>query len=995
MDNKQIETEQIKNLNIKLEEAREHFLKKEYTEAKSMIQSFLDEALTLNKEDDTHRYFSFRNIMDFYYVTQKLKLNKNIIWTSLNFSLAYNMLSYMANEEKEYSKSREYSDKAIYYNPVATIFYAEKAETYKYERDFDSMYKVANESYEYIFYHGELARYYRNLGFYYTEKNMFDISFALYLISLHFELSSNAYHEIGYIRNKLNNPKYTMTTEKALELLKQYNIPFGIKEENKNIIINLSNEKEVLEKDQKAKEYVTNELELYNKPLETTEELLSPNEPPKITSSDIFDENKIILDDLDRERRRKNIELLKNQNVMYLEEMKSIPINSVTALRTKEEIVKRMLGDYVISYFCIFIENPNFNGEAALTSLDQKFKIKTNLNPGDIEYVNAIMNKKLSQTEIRNNSWLIEECAVLMWVLSLIDKPSQSSQCDLNKINSILASFNSFEDLSSKCILRSKEEILELLDLITRYQWACRESRLKNKQMPSVIEGILQEEQRGLDWALSFNISKLMKENIDIKYEKGDLSFKFNAPTNYILDVPKQAFNQDLFLTIKNPKTFASISFYDLGKCTSEEFNNKYNSDLNMHKETGFNVAGEYTLSSLNLKDGIKELIITRNIDNISLGMSKYYFLINGHLLVLEAMLSNKTNYNDLSSVENDLNNKVAVNIALSIKGLDKEDKLEEFTKVSMEETNFKLHAEQLDIPVINGFTIEKENTIPNIVFTATYQGSLFIEQLVSDGPMKQNETFEQRINLVVKNAVEAIKQFSSDNNENSMFYYQDYTNNTFNYKVYVVDTIYDTKLGKKVSRSLNAFFLEPKFNDFYQFSISSPLMVMPINKLKLGVVDLETDDLTIKLYEMLKFMMNNLKYKDTITMNNVEVPFKETNDPNIIDADPKQLYKAAIESSVRDYLNIQGVSTEDEKYVKDLYRMILVCGEFESPVVDEYILSDYLKDDQRVLNLVKKFSEINAKHFNNELTYQSFSLEDNINIRRYIEILRNSFKRP
>ena len=65
MDNKQIETEQIKNLNIKLEEAREHFLKKEYTEAKSMIQSFLEEALTLNKEDETHRYFSFRNIMDF------------------------------------------------------------------------------------------------------------------------------------------------------------------------------------------------------------------------------------------------------------------------------------------------------------------------------------------------------------------------------------------------------------------------------------------------------------------------------------------------------------------------------------------------------------------------------------------------------------------------------------------------------------------------------------------------------------------------------------------------------------------------------------------------------------------------------------------------------------------------------------------------------------------------------------------------------------------
>lgn len=992
MDNKQFEVEQTKKLNARLEDARKAFIEKRYEEAKSIIQSFLDEALVLNKEDETRRYFSFRNLTDFYYATQKIKINKNIVWTSLDFSLAYNILSYIANEEKEYSKAREYCDKAIYYNPIATIFYAEKAETYKFERDFENLYRVTSESYEYIFYHNELARYYRNLGFYYTEMKKYDVSFALYLVSLHYELNNNAYHEIGYIRNQLNNPNYTMPIEKALEILRQNNIPLGIKEENKNIIINFTNSKEMIERDPKALDFAKKEIELYNTPIETTEELLMPGEPPKITSSDIFDDNKIILDDLDKERKRKNIELLKNQNIMYLEEMKSIPINSVTTLRSKEEILKRTLGDYVIAYFCIFIENPNFNPTMAFDSLDQKLGIKNNLVPKDVEYINAIMSKKIPGEQIKNNSWLIEECAVLMWVLGLMEKPSSNTQCDLNKINMIFASFNSFEELLAKCNLRSKEEILEFSDLVTRYHWACRESRIKNKPMPQLAEGIVQEQERGLAWALQFDITKLMKEKIDVKYERGDFAFQITTPTSYIIDTPKQAFNQELFLIVKNPKNFANISFYDLGKCTSEEFDKNYNVDVNNHRKTGFVIAGEYTLTSLNLKDDIKQLIVTKTSNGMVLGMSKYYFLINNHLVVMEAMLSNKVNYNDLSSIENDENNKVATNIVLSIRELDKEDKVGVINQFA-NDLNYKLHASQLDIPLINGFNIVENNEFPNIVFNATYQGSLFTEQLVSDGPMNPNETLDQRINLVVRNTIEGLKQMSQDNNDKSMFYYQDYSNNIFNYKIYVIDTIIDTTIGKKVSRSLNAFFIEPKFNDFYQLSIASPLMVMPFDKLKLGEVDLETDDLTIKLYEMLKFMMNNLKYKDTITMNNVEVSFKPTSDPSVINADPKELYKAAIEGSVGHYLNIQGVSAEDEKYVKDLYRMILVCGEYETPYVDENTLTEYLKDDQKVIDLVRKFPEINTKKFNNELTYQSFSLEDDINLRRYIGILRNSFK--
>ena len=72
---------------------------------------------------------------------------------------------------------------------------------------------------------------------------------------------------------------------------------------------------------------------------------------------------------------------------------------------------------------------------------------------------------------------------------------------------------------------------------------------------------------------------------------------------------------------------------------------------------------------------------------------------------------------------------------------------------------------------------------------------------------------------------------------------------------------------------------------------------------------------------------------------------------------------------------------------------MFLTCGEFETPYVDEFILEEYLKDEQKVIDLVRKFPEINNIHFNNELDYLTFPLNDEIILKKYIEILRKSFK--
>ena len=135
---------------------------------------------------------------------------------------------------------------------------------------------------------------------------------------------------------------------------------------------------------------------------------------------------------------------------------------------------------------------------------------------------------------------------------------------------------------------------------------------------------------------------------------------------------------------------------------------------------------------------------------------------------------------------------------------------------------------------------------------------------------MNPNETFEQRINLVEKNTLNFMKSHSSLNNEQNLFFYKDYSNGIFNYKIYVQDFIVNVQNTTKVIRQLNAYFIEPKFNDFYQLTIASPALQMPTEILKLGVVDIASDQITQSLDNLLKLLMDNLKYKDD-NQNNIK----------------------------------------------------------------------------------------------------------------------------
>ncbi len=172
---------------------------------------------------------------------------------------------------------------------------------------------------------------------------------------------------------------------------------------------------------------------------------------------------------------------------------------------------------------------------------------------------------------------------------------------------------------------------------------------------------------------------------------------------------------------------------------------------------------------------------------------------------------------------------------------------------------NYRLHAEQLSIPVLNDFQVENDNN-PQTILLASGHG--FTEQLVSDGYIDDG-AFEQRIELVINNTKQFMKNNGCENVDNSFIYYKDYNNGVFNFKIYVSDMIIPVNHEKRIIRQFNAYFVEPKMHDFYQLSLSAGPFTLPTEQLKVGIIDLQNDQITVSLDNLMKTLLDNLKYKN------------------------------------------------------------------------------------------------------------------------------------
>lgn len=172
---------------------------------------------------------------------------------------------------------------------------------------------------------------------------------------------------------------------------------------------------------------------------------------------------------------------------------------------------------------------------------------------------------------------------------------------------------------------------------------------------------------------------------------------------------------------------------------------------------------------------------------------------------------------------------------------------------------NYRKHAEILSIPVLDKFEIKRDDN-PRTILLATREG--IVEQLIVDGHIEVNQ-FDERITSVINSSKKFMEKSGCQNVENSFIYYDEYNNGVFIFKLYFSDMIIPKNGKFQIIRQLNAYFIEPKMKDFYQLSLSVGPFKYPNEELKVGVIDLNNDLVSRSLIELMKKLMNNLKYKN------------------------------------------------------------------------------------------------------------------------------------
>ena len=172
---------------------------------------------------------------------------------------------------------------------------------------------------------------------------------------------------------------------------------------------------------------------------------------------------------------------------------------------------------------------------------------------------------------------------------------------------------------------------------------------------------------------------------------------------------------------------------------------------------------------------------------------------------------------------------------------------------ISEKVQKYRLHAQELKFELPEGYT-EKPQTNPQVVrFAQSNVGLLF--QVAIDGEMQLGETFENRIQRVVDKTVDYMKKSNCSHPDKNYFYLKDYTNGAFNFKIYVQDIV----TGGRVIRMLNAFFIEPKYKEFYQISFSAGPFPFPTKILKVGEFPKNADPISTLLLSHMEFVLSRL----------------------------------------------------------------------------------------------------------------------------------------
>jgi Tetratricopeptide repeat. len=237
------------NYQEKMQEINKMMKEKKFDEAEKELKNIIEKSSIKNVEDETHTHICFENYIQFLLYYHKNKPSKPNKHPEFSISQAYYFLGYINIELGKHEDALEYLNNALKWNPTDPLIIFEKATIFRETKKWDRFRAEVEKAYPHIYTSATLARYYRDLGFYYIERELYDIANALYTYSGGYYKTEGALNELKYIAQKENREPKFSTKEEIDKLFEEYNISRGF---NKDTFRQIYDEyKEKLKKDEK------------------------------------------------------------------------------------------------------------------------------------------------------------------------------------------------------------------------------------------------------------------------------------------------------------------------------------------------------------------------------------------------------------------------------------------------------------------------------------------------------------------------------------------------------------------------------------------------------------------------------------------------------------------------------------------------------------------------------------------------------------------------
>lgn len=203
----------------------------------------------------------------------------------------------------------------------------------------------------------------------------------------------------------------------------------------------------------------------------------------------------------DKDRKARSIAACRERGIPCIEHLEAAVYESECRIPTQEEILRRAAAVFTA---CVRSEaitqgqddDPQNMVREMTERMNKDYGVKAWLSEQERDYLDGKLDDAASHNRF---GWRYECCAVLLWALSLYELGEPNEICDASKLGALMWN-NDFDSLMKKAKLRSRDEILDMQDLIFRYDWACVDARIHETKVAAVNSEIVYEWHYALNW---------------------------------------------------------------------------------------------------------------------------------------------------------------------------------------------------------------------------------------------------------------------------------------------------------------------------------------------------------------------------------------------------------------------------------------------------------------------------------------------------------------